>query len=244
MSHVGISTTPFINDTILIAALERSNVSFTVKETKIETSRKDFYGQQYFEKKNHSWVFRSDTSEAVFARGNSGAPVRQSLASDFIREVREHYYRIEREIEEQRRKLEKERQQKIEEERCKREEERQQKLEELRREIEDQQRKLEEDRLRGIAAEKRNQNISNLQQEREAQLAGLDTNPYPQENMIEEVDPELERLEKHTEQLRIEKEAYVQSQKEAIIEKAEKQGFKVREKKIGQKVQLVLVRQR
>ena len=208
MSHVGISTTPFINDTILMAALKRSNVSFTVRGNKIETSRKDHTGQQYFEKKDHSWVFISDTSEATYARGTSGAPIHQSLASEFIQEVSTHYHRIEREIEEER------------------------------------QQKLEEERLRRIAAEKRQQNISNLQQKREAQLAELDTNPYPQENIIEEVDLELERLEKQAEQLRIEKKTYVQSQKEAIIEKAEKQGFKVREKKIGQKVQLVLVRQR
>lgn len=55
---------------------------------------------------------------------------------------------------------------------------------------------------------------------------------------------ELIRLQEEAERIRIEEERrqYVQQQKEAILQKAKEQGYEVKEKMIGTKIQLVLVK--
>ncbi len=53
---------------------------------------------------------------------------------------------------------------------------------------------------------------------------------------------ERKRLEEEVKRLEEERKAFVEKQKQAIIEKAKAKGYSVKEKKVGKKVKLILVR--
>jgi hypothetical protein len=53
---------------------------------------------------------------------------------------------------------------------------------------------------------------------------------------------ERRRLEEEAKRLEEERKAYVEKQKQAIIEKAKAKGYAIKEKKVGNKIKLVLVR--
>lgn len=53
---------------------------------------------------------------------------------------------------------------------------------------------------------------------------------------------ERKRLEEEARRLEEERKAFVEKQKQAIIEKAKAKGYSIKEKKVGKKVKLVLVR--
>jgi DNA-binding NtrC family response regulator len=53
---------------------------------------------------------------------------------------------------------------------------------------------------------------------------------------------EKQRLEAEAKRLEAERKAFVEKQKKAIIEKAKAKGYSIKEKKVGNKIKLVLVR--
>jgi len=72
MSHITKTKTPFIDKKLLIKALDKLNINYSLEGENIITDRKDFYGYQKFILINGKYLFQHDSSATNSSYGWSG----------------------------------------------------------------------------------------------------------------------------------------------------------------------------